>query len=163
MIPKKYSGDELRNKFCRPVRKIRNGGGAAISPETICRIVSVVRGHGFTIETEKCPRCGQSAYISRISRDDLELVENPMMEDLVNGGEKSVEHLQSLCDKLDQIIHENDGCNCCNGDEALFYQNGDTNAFIDSKGNIDVMIDGATMRFSVKRCPNCGREFNKEI
>ena len=162
MIPKKYSGDELRNKFCRPVRKIRNGGGAAISPETICRIVSVVRGHGFTIETEKCPRCGQSAYISRVSRDDLELVENPMMEDLVNGGEKSVEHLQNLCDKLDQIIHENDVCNCCNGDEALFYQNGDTNAFIDSKGNVDVMIDGATMRFTVKNCPNCGRVFDKE-
>lgn len=162
MIPKKYSGDELRNKFCRPVRKIRNGGGAAISPETICRIVSVVRGHGFTIETEKCPRCGQSAYISRVSRNDLELVENPMMEDLVNGGEKSVEHLQNLCDKLDQIIHENDGCNCCNGDEALFYQNGDTNAFIDSKGNVDVMIDGATMRFIVKNCPNCGRVFDKE-
>lgn len=162
MIPKKYSGDELRNKFCRPVRKIRNGGGAAISPETICRIVSVVRGHGFTIETEKCPRCGQSAYISRVSRDDLELIENPMMEDLVNGGEKSVEHLQNLCDRLDQIIHENDGCNCCNGDEALFYQNGDTNAFIDSKGNVDVMIDGATMRFTVKNCPNCGRAFDKE-
>lgn len=52
MIPKKYSGDELRNRFCRPVRKIRNGGGAAVSPETICRIVDVVRGHGFTIETE---------------------------------------------------------------------------------------------------------------
>ena len=162
MIPKKYSGDELKNKFCRPVRKIRNGGGAAISPETICRIVSVVRGHGFTIETEKCPRCGQSAYISRVSRDDLELVENPMMEDLVNDGEKSIEHLQSLCDKLDQIIHENDGCNCCNGDEALFYQNGDTNAFIDSKGNIDVMIDGVTMRFTVNNCPNCGRAFDKE-
>lgn len=162
MIPKKYSGDELKNKFCRPVRKIRNGGGAAISPETICRIVSVVRGHGFTIETEKCPRCGQSAYISRVSRDDLELVENPMMKDLVNDGEKSIEHLQSLCDKLDQIIHENDGCNCCNGDEALFYQNGDTNAFIDSKGNIDVMIDGATMRFTVNNCPNCGRAFDKE-
>ena len=162
MIPKKYSGDELKNKFCRPVRKIRNGGGAAISPETICRIVSVVRGHGFTIETEKCPRCGQSAYISRVSRDDLELVENPMMEDLVNDGEKSIEHLQSLCDKLDQIIHENDGCNCCNGDEALFYQNGDTNAFIDSKGNIDVMIDGTTMRFTVNNCPNCGRAFDKE-
>lgn len=162
MIPKKYSGDELRNKFCRPVRKIRNGGGAAISPETICRIVSVVRGHGFTIETEKCPRCGQSAYISRVSRDDLELVENPMMEDLVNGGEKSVEHLQNLCDRLDQIIHENDGCNCCNGDEALFYQNGDTNAFIDSKGNVDIMIDGATMRFTVNNCPNCGRAFDKE-
>lgn len=84
------------------------------------------------------------------------------MENLVSGGEKSVEQLQNLCDKLDQIIHENDGCNCCNGDEALFYQNGDTNAFIDSKGNIDVMIDGATMRFSVKCCPNCGRKFNKE-
>lgn len=162
MIPKKYSGDELKNKFCRPVRKIRNGGGAAISPETICRIVNVVRGHGFTIETEKCPRCGQFAYISRVSRDDLELVENPMIEDLVNDGEKSIEHLQSLCDKLDQIIHENDGCNCCNGDEALFYQNGDTNAFIDSKGNIDVMIDGATMRFTVNNCPNCGRAFVKE-
>lgn len=85
-----------------------------------------------------------------------------MMEDLVNDGEKSIEHLQSLCDKLDQIIHENDGCNCCNGDEALFYQNGDTNAFIDSKGNIDVMIDGATMRFTVNNCPNCGRVFDKE-
>lgn len=163
MIPKKYSGDELRNRFCRPVRKIRNGGGAAVSPETICRIVDVVRGQGFTIETEKCAHCGQSAYISRVSRDDLELVENLMTEDLVNGGEKSVEHLQSLCDKLDQIIYENDGCDCCNGDEALFYQNEDTNAFIDSKGNIDVMTDDATIRFSVKRCPNCGREFNKEI
>lgn len=101
-------------------KRKEHSGGDAISPETICRIVSVVRGHGFTIETEKCPRCGQSAYISRVSRDDLELVENPMMDDLVSGGEKSVEHLQNLCDKLDQIIHENDGCNCCNGDEALF-------------------------------------------
>ena len=84
------------------------------------------------------------------------------INDLINGGEKSVKHLQTLCDKLDQIIHENDGCDCCNGDEALFYQNGDSNAFIDSHGNVDVSIDGATMRFSVKYCPNCGREFNKE-
>ena len=164
MIPKKYSGDELRNKFCRPVRKIRNGGGAAISPETICRIVSVVRGHGFTIETEKCPRCGQSAYISRVSRDDLELIENPMMEDLVNGGEKSVEHLQSLCDKLDQIIHENDGCNCCNGDEALFYQDSENCAFVDSHGEIMVMVKDHVMRFKVDCCPKCGRKFDqKEI
>lgn len=162
MIPKKYSGEELRNKLCRPVRKIRNGNGDSVSPETVCRIVNVVRGHGFVIETEKCQHCGQSAYISRVSRNDLELIENPMTDDLVNGGKKSAEHLKNLCDKLDQIIHENDGCDCCNGDAALFYQTEDDNAFIDSNGNIDVMINGATMRFSVKYCPNCGRKFDKE-
>ena len=70
--------------------------------------------------------------------------------------------IRALVARINTIHMENDGCNCCNGDEALFYQNGDTNAFIDSKGNVDIMIDGATMRFTVKNCPNCGRAFDKE-
>lgn len=162
MIPKKYSGDELRNKLCHPVRKIKNGGGQAISPETICRIVSVVRGHGFTIETEKCIHCGQSAYISRISREDLELIENPAFDDLVNDGEQSAERLQNICDKLDQILHEGEGCDCCNGNEALFYQDNENCAFVDSHGEIMVMVKDHVMRFKVDFCPKCGRKFDGE-
>lgn len=82
------------------------------------------------------------------------------MENLVNGGEKSVEHLQTLCDKLDQIIHENDGCDCCDSDEALFYQDNENCAFIDSHGEIMIIVKDNTMRFKVDYCPKCGRKFD---
>lgn len=75
MIGKKYRREDLIGKKCRPVRDIQNGGGDGISPATICTIVNVVRGHGFKIKTEKCPCCGQYAYITGVSRDDLELIE----------------------------------------------------------------------------------------
>lgn len=74
MISKKYRGEDLIGKKCRPVRNIRNGAGQGITPDTICTIVRVVRGHGFIIQTEKCPCCGQYAWISRVSRNDLELI-----------------------------------------------------------------------------------------
>lgn len=162
MIPKKYSGEELRNRYCRPGRKIKNGTGAVVSSDTICRIVNVVRGHGFTIETEKCSHCGQSAYISHVARKDLELIENPQMDDLVHGGERSVEQLQSLCDKLDQVIYRSKGCDCCTGDTALFWKDEYNSAFVDSKGEIMVTVKDRIMRFKVPYCPNCGRKFIKE-
>lgn len=76
MIPLKYKGDELIGKKCRPVHNIRNGAGDGITPKTVCTIVDVVRGHGFTIQTEACPHCGQYAYIRKVKREELELVES---------------------------------------------------------------------------------------
>lgn len=75
MIDRKYRGEDLIGRKCRPVRNIRNRAGQGITPETACTIVSVVRGHGFIIQTEKCPHCGQYARISHVNRNDLELIE----------------------------------------------------------------------------------------
>ena len=73
-IPKSYKGADLVGRKVRPTHSIKNGGGCCVSPDTVCTIVSVVRGHGFTIKSEKCPYCGQSAYIARVHREDLDLV-----------------------------------------------------------------------------------------
>ena len=75
MIPMKYKGSDLIGKKCRPTRYIRNGAGDGITPKTVCTIVDVVRGHGFTIQTETCPHCGQYAYIRKVKREELELVD----------------------------------------------------------------------------------------
>lgn len=75
MIPTKYKGEDLIGRRCRPLRNIRNGGGDGITPNTVCIITNVVRGHGFTIETVPCPCCGQYAHISRVRRCDLELLQ----------------------------------------------------------------------------------------
>lgn len=75
MIPMKYKGSDLIGKRCRPTRNIRNGAGDGITSKTVCKIVDVVRGHGFTIQTETCPHCGQYAYIRKVKREELELVE----------------------------------------------------------------------------------------
>lgn len=75
MISLKYKGEDLIGKKCRPVHNIRNGAGDGITPTTVCTIVDVVRGQGFTIRTETCPHCGQYAYIRKVKREELELVE----------------------------------------------------------------------------------------
>ena len=75
MIDSKIKGADLVGRKCRPVHSIRNGGGHGITRTTICTIKAVVRGHGFTVETEPCPHCGQYTRISRIARADLELIE----------------------------------------------------------------------------------------
>ncbi len=51
------------------------------------------------------------------------------------------------------------GCDCCMGDVALYWRDGQNNAFVDSKGEILVTAKDKTMRFMVKYCPNCGRKF----
>lgn len=81
MIDKKYRGRDLIGQTCRPTVSFHNGGGAGVSPKTLCTIEDVVPGHGFTIKTEKCPHCGQYAFITRVSRCDLELAENCSTED----------------------------------------------------------------------------------
>lgn len=75
MITIKYKGSDLIGKKCRPTHNIRNGAGDGITSKTVCKIVDVVRGHGFTIQTETCPHCGQYAYIRKVKREELELVD----------------------------------------------------------------------------------------
>lgn len=74
MIPAKYKGSDLIGKRCRPVSKLKNRGGAGITPATICIIKKVVPGHGFVIESEPCPCCGQYAYMTHVARNELELI-----------------------------------------------------------------------------------------
>ena len=81
MIDKKLKGKDLIGQTCRPTISFHNGNGNGVSYNTLCTIKDVVRGHGFTIETQKCPHCGQYAHISRISRCDLELVNESVTED----------------------------------------------------------------------------------
>lgn len=51
------------------------------------------------------------------------------------------------------------GCNCCIGDEAIYWKDNENNAFIDSKGEMMVIAKDKLIRFKVKCCPNCGRKF----
>ena len=74
MIPKNLKRDDLIGRKCRALRDIRNGIGQGISAGSICTIKDVVRGHGFIIQTEKCPHCGQYAYVTHVAREDLELI-----------------------------------------------------------------------------------------
>lgn len=74
MIPKNLKRDDLIGRKCLALRDIRNGSGQGISARYICTIKDVVRGHGFIIQTDKCPHCGQYAYITHVSREDLELI-----------------------------------------------------------------------------------------
>lgn len=54
----------------------------------------------------------------------------------------------------------NYGCECCNGDGALYWEDNENNSFIDSNGEILVVVKDNTMRYKVKYCPNCGRKFH---
>lgn len=51
------------------------------------------------------------------------------------------------------------GCSCCNGDNAIYWKDNENNSFIDSKGEMTVMVKDRLTRFKVKFCPNCGRKF----
>lgn len=57
------------------------------------------------------------------------------------------------------LIEENASCECCQGDEALYWKDNENNAFVDSKGEMLVTVKGKEMRFKIKCCQNCGREF----
>ena len=74
MIPKNLKRDDLIDRKCLALRDIRNGSGQGISAGSICTIKDVVRGHGFIIQTEKCPHCGQYAYVTHVARNDLDLL-----------------------------------------------------------------------------------------
>lgn len=55
------------------------------------------------------------------------------------------------------------GCNYCHGDEALWWKDEKNSAFIDSHGEIMVIVNGSEARFNVSRCPQCGFDFNKQL
>lgn len=74
MIPKDYTRLMLKGEKAIVERDIRNNAGAAVGKGSVVYIVDVVRGKGLTIKTEKCPHCGQYAYISGVSREELTLV-----------------------------------------------------------------------------------------
>lgn len=74
MIPKKFTGNFLKGKKATVNCDLRNKGGAAVSAGTVVTIVSVVKGKGLTIKTEKCEHCGQSAYITGVEREKLSLI-----------------------------------------------------------------------------------------
>lgn len=74
MIDRRLRRDDLIGKKCRVLRGFRNRGRQGVSKDAICTIKNVVRGSGFIIETDKCPHCGQYAYITHVSREDLELI-----------------------------------------------------------------------------------------
>ncbi len=73
MIPRRYRSNELIGRKCKPVHSIRNGAGIVITPDTVCTIRSA--HYGVEVSTEKCPCCGMYCIISRISRDELELID----------------------------------------------------------------------------------------
>lgn len=49
------------------------------------------------------------------------------------------------------------GCNCCCGDDALFWEDNENNTFVTRNGEMLVTVKDHTRRFKVKYCPNCGR------
>ena len=74
MIDRKLKRDELIGRRCQVMRDLENRGGQGLSKGTICTIKDVVRGNGFIIQTDRCPHCGQYAYVTHVSRNDLELM-----------------------------------------------------------------------------------------
>lgn len=51
-------------------------------------------------------------------------------------------------------------CGCCHGDRAILWVDEYDNVFIDSKGEMAVTVNGATVTFKVNFCPMCGYRFN---
>ena len=51
------------------------------------------------------------------------------------------------------------GYDCCLADETVYWKDNESNAFIDSKGEIIVVLKDKLLRFKAKYCPNCGRKF----
>lgn len=87
----------------------------------------------------------------------IDVLLNMMPENEEEGEALSVAIL-ILRDKLLSSDGKN-GCECCSGDKALYYKDGEHCAFVDSTGEIMVTVQDQIMRFKVKRCPNCGKKF----
>ncbi len=73
MIPKNIKSKDMVGMNVRTTRDMKNGAGIVVQKGTTVKISGF--GRCFTIKTEKCPCCGLSAYISGITRDDVELLE----------------------------------------------------------------------------------------
>jgi hypothetical protein len=72
-IPKKIKADELVGRKVTLDIDIENRSGEGISKGSEATISSA--HYGIEIKTSKCDCCGQYSVISRVSRNDLTLVE----------------------------------------------------------------------------------------
>lgn len=61
--------------------------------------------------------------------------------------------------ELRSAAQHDTGCDWCNGDEALFWTDDKNSAFIDSRGEVTVTVNGKSLTFHVGYCPKCGRRF----
>lgn len=75
MIPKNIKGSDLIGRKAHPVTTLINGAGQAVSPDSVVTITGVVKGYGLNVQSEKCPCCGQFAYMRRIPRELLNLID----------------------------------------------------------------------------------------
>ena len=71
-IGKSVRKDHLLQKKVVPTHSIINGKGCVISKNTVCTVIDVVQGRGLTIETSKCPECGQYTRITGVKREELD-------------------------------------------------------------------------------------------
>lgn len=72
MLPKNMRSKDMAGMEVKTARAIKNGAGIVVPKGKAVRIASF--GRSFTIRTEDCPHCGLSAYISGVTRDDVELI-----------------------------------------------------------------------------------------
>lgn len=72
----------------------------------------------------------------------------------------AVASLKDIANRNSETKKDNaNGCECCSGDQPLFWQNDENNAFVDSHGEMLVTAKDREVHFQVKFCPNCGRKF----
>jgi hypothetical protein len=79
MIPKRMKADEIVGRMATLDSDICNGAGLAIAKGSKVKIVRA--SYGIEIKTEICSHCGQYAYISKLKRDDLTLIDNDTVQD----------------------------------------------------------------------------------
>lgn len=91
--------------------------------------------------------------------------EEQAIEYLKKKQDKEIDHMDRwqmyrfAIDALTEKNKRNKGCDCCKGDEALWWDDEENNVFVDSKGDMLVTVKGKTVGFKVKCCPNCGKAF----
>ncbi len=72
MIPRNMKSRDMVGMEVRTAREIMNGAGIVVPKGTKVKIEGF--GRAFAIETERCPYCSLSAYITGVTRDEVELI-----------------------------------------------------------------------------------------
>lgn len=74
MLPNNVKSKDMVGKWVKTAHAIKNGAGICIPKGAAVKIVSM--GRSFTIRSRECPRCGLSAMISNVTRNDVELLKD---------------------------------------------------------------------------------------
>lgn len=108
MIPKNIRSKDMVGMEVKTTRAIKNGAGIVVPKGKIVKIASF--GRAFTIRTEDCPHCGLSAYISGVTRDEVELISENNAKKTNADIIKSMNNddlAKLLCDKFCHGVGEN--------------------------------------------------------